>query len=66
MSISEICQIITALAFLTTAAVLCLQSRYLYWISKDLSDSCDKIYQEVERLTAGSKPGQAKRRGEAA
>ncbi len=54
MSISEICQIIVSLGFLATASVLCLHSRFLYWIGKDLSDSCGKIFKALERINASS------------
>ncbi len=43
MSIGEVAEIVTSLGLLFTAIVLCLMSRYLYWIGKDQSDNCDKL-----------------------
>ena len=63
MSISEICQIVVSLGFLATATVLCLHSRFLYWIGKDLSDSCGKISKALERINAFSPPTRSRGSG---
>ena len=45
MSIGEVAEIVTSLGLLFTAITLCLMSRYLYWIGKDQSDNCKKLFE---------------------
>lgn len=52
--ISETCLIISSLGLLATATVLYLQSRYLYWIGKDLFDHYRELHEAIERINAGS------------
>ena len=52
--ISEICLIISSFGLLATAAVLYLQSRYLYWIGKDLFDHYRELHEAIEKITTGS------------
>ena len=50
MSTSEICQLISSLGLLATAAVLCWHSFTLYRIGRDLSDNCDKVLEAADQV----------------
>ena len=43
MSVSEICQMVTAFGFLTTCVVLCLSIRQVCLLSQDLADICNRL-----------------------
>ena len=47
MSVSEICQIVISLGFLTTSVVLCLSVRRVCLLSQDLADICDWLSEVV-------------------
>ena len=56
MSVSEICAVVTALAFLSTAVMLCIHSRRLYLQSIVLENLMRELSETVKRMVTGSGP----------
>ena len=46
---------VAGLTFLATAAVLCLHSRYLYWLGQDLIDTRRALWKAVERMNGSGR-----------